>query len=304
MSLVGGSPLKVFGYLPEWRYVAERDWEAVCCRLTHLIYFSIEVLEDGTFTALDRLPPPDFESIVKAASTKCNTKMIISFGGYGRTNGFPGLVLNAASRRNFINNIVSLLQSHSWDGVDLNWEYPTSQSEWSGLFQLCEELNREFKPRSWEVSMALYPGQERLLTPQAIHNVHYFHMMTYDQHGQHSTMDFYLKSLQAIKNANLPLHQFTLGVPFYGRNIETGQWETYDQILQNNPSLSTDKDQVGKIYFNGLSTIQKKVLLAQEHQFGGIMIWEIGQDTDPKNPLSLLNAISTLIEDPKSKTEL
>jgi len=41
--------------------------------------------------------------------------------------------------------------------------------------------------------MAFYPGQERVLPQNIIPLVDYFHMMSYDAAGKHSTMEFAIK---------------------------------------------------------------------------------------------------------------
>jgi GH18 family chitinase len=48
------------------------------------------------------------------------------------------------------------------------------------------------------------------------------------------------------------------------------------------------------MYFNGVSTITRKVKFAQQTLLGGVMIWEIGQDATGDNSLlkSILKTIS------------
>lgn len=48
----------------------------------------------------------------------------------------------------------------------------------------------------------------------------------------------------------------------------------------------------GKIYYNGLQMIARKVKLANELGAAGVMIWEINQDTRDGN--SLLKAINDI----------
>jgi GH18 family chitinase len=47
---------------------------------------------------------------------------------------------------------------------------------------------------------------------------------------------------------------------------------------------------VDGIYFNGIDTVQKKVCYVRQNGFGGVMIWELGQDTADDS--SLLRAAS------------
>ncbi|MBI5353514.1 MAG: hypothetical protein HZB50_12810 [Chloroflexi bacterium] len=52
---------------------------------------------------------------------------------------------------------------------------------------------------------------------------------------------------------------------------------------------SPDLEQVDDIFFNGITTIKYKTCFVSENDFGGIMIWELGQDTWDET--SLLRAI-------------
>jgi len=47
---------------------------------------------------------------------------------------------------------------------------------------------------------------------------------------------------------------------------------------------------VDGIYFNGIDTIQRKTCLVMQERIGGVMIWELAQDTTDET--SLLLAIS------------
>ena len=54
-------------------------------------------------------------------------------------------------------------------------------------------------------------------------------------------------------------------------------------------SPEPDVDEVNNIYFNGIDTIKQKTTYVVENGYGGIMIWEVGQDTTDET--SLLKAI-------------
>ena len=106
------------------------------------------------------------------------------------------------------------------------------------------------------------------------------HMMSYDQQGQHSTFAF-AERVAAQGARILPAAQLTLGVPFYGRHVRTGDWKSYEDLVQEFSALQQPDgavDEVGGYYLNGRQTIAAKARLAREHGLGGVMIWEVGQD--------------------------
>lgn len=119
--------------------------------------------------------------------------------------------------------------------------------------------------------------------------------MAYDggDGARHSSYQFAVNSGNYWrKTRKMPAKKVILGVPFYGRP----SWASYETILQ------TDKNAYKKdiatiygmeAYYNGLPTIRKKTKYAINH-FGGVMIWEITQDTTIKK-YSLLTAIQQAI---------
>lgn len=153
--------------------------------------------------------------------------------------------------------------------------------------------------------MAYYPDgqQERILSSNAevVSSVDLFHMMSYDQHGKHSTWEFGKKSVdQGLQY--FPSHKLTMGLPFYARSISTGQWKTYEEIMQRRPGLEANKNEVKekgeRWYFNGKNMIARKTKYAMRKDLGGVMVWELGQDAPPdlQPANSLLVTIHNTIE--------
>ena len=73
----------------------------------------------------------------------------------------------------------------------------------------------------------------------------------------------------------------TLGVPFYGYdfvNSTTVNAFSFNEIVRASVS-NANLDQIGITYYNGIPTIKSKVNLANDNGIGGIMIWELGQDS-------------------------
>lgn len=115
---------------------------------------------------------------------------------------------------------------------------------------------------------------------------------------RHSTYEFAENVIKYKKVAkNLPSSKLALGVPFYARDMYNGSPETYNEIVKRTPSLTPSMDEVGTLYFNGQETIKRKTKLAYNKGLGGIMIWEMGQDTHPDNKLSLISAITEALKE-------
>ena len=265
------SDMMVAAYLPEWRYEGA-SWSDICSVVTHLILFSIEVLPTGALSALDRMPRKELLQQARAAADETGTKLLICVGGNGRSAGFSSAVATAKSRRRFIKSLVQLCEKEGLDGVDLNWEYPGYQfgsgyqaqaavdKDYRGLFLLMRELREALSASSRVLTMAYYPDgrQERLLmeggAPQWVDAMH---MMAYDQGGKHSTEEFGLQVMRQGAEL-LPPHKVTVGLPFYGRHVRTGDWKSYEDIVQWG-GLAPSEDEARGYYFNGAELIARKV---------------------------------------------
>jgi GH18 family chitinase len=283
----------IVAYLPEWRYEGA-NWQVMSRYTSHLILFSLEMKLNGQITALDRLPRQELMEQARVATREHGTKLMICFGGNGRSAGFSSMVRNPQARRRFVEELVALCDKYEFDGVDYNWEYPgynmgrgynekTLVGDYEGLASLLRETQSAFQDSGRLISLAYYPDgrQEQLIAKYDFHQyVQLMHAMSYDHSGQqHSTFQHCSDAIQQAKSYHLPAEKMTVGLPFYGRSAETGEWKSYEDIVQQYAPLSPGVNEVGgQYYFNGPELISRKTTYALEQEIGGIMIWEVGQD--------------------------
>ena len=228
--------------------------------------------------------------------------------GNGRSSGFAPAVLHKASRARLAQSVADVVQHLQLDGVDYNWEYPafsvgkgyadaaTVKAEFDCLAGLVTATRKAFAkleedgggPRK-VITMAYYPDgrQEAELKSRGLDEAcDLLHAMTYDAPGaNHSPVSLAETAVANAKAAGLRLSSITLGLPFYGRHSATGDWTTYEDIVQRYKSARASGDSVsvaakdggGSIGFNGPPTIEGKVRLAVKEGLGGVMVWESGQ---------------------------
>ncbi len=302
---------RIAAYMPEWRFGWEPErWNAACRYITDLILFSVEVGHDGSIQAQDRLPTPDQMSTIRAAADRHGTRVLICFGGNSRTRGFSTVVQSPATRKRFVSNLRLFLEKHEIDGVDYNWEYPSSAADWKGLINLARETRamlqglpfrgaRASSATERPLTMAYYPDghQERILASFGAASVFdLLHSMSYDAPHRHSTFQFALDTIARYDAAGLPRDRLCLGVPFYARSVRTGEWKTYAELADSvEGGLLASADTVGEYFFNGRDTIARKATLAKDRRLGGIMIWELGQDLPPSAQDALLPVLASAL---------
>jgi len=285
------------GYLPEWRY-SGANFNTLAAHLSHLIFFSAEPLPSGELSGLDRLPSPAVLAEARAAAAATGTKLMVCFGGNGRSSGFSAVARAKPRRARFVARVAALVRGGAYDGVDINWEYPgyafgsgykpegEVEADYAGLAALLRALRRAL-PAGAPLTLAYYPDgrQEALLLKHGAHrSVDFMHMMTYDANGPagHSPMSLAEAALAGGVAAGLPAAKLTLGLPFYGRHSASGDWVTWEDLQQRHALGESDDSAPGEgggvLHFNGRATIREKVRRAIVAGYGGVMIWEAGQD--------------------------
>ena len=281
---------KVVGYLPDYRFGLSSQIDYT--KLTHLLICFANPdasgnLQIGNFSQV----------IIDAKNQNPNIKILLSLGGGGIENtavatNWSNLIDIPTNRPGFISKIVSFINTNNLDGVDIDLEFDLVTTGYSGfVLELNTALDLNNKLITAAFPKVYYPN----LTQAALETFDFINLMAYDNAGfwnptpaQHSSYSFAEDNINFWKTiGNITGDKLVLGVPFYGHNFSTTQFVTYGQMVQDNVSYA-DLDQVGNTFYNGRPTIEQKVQLAY-NKVGGIMIWELGQDSF--NAYSLLTAI-------------
>ena len=97
-------PFAVIAYLPEWRFEGA-NFDTICQHVSHLIFFSLEPTETGGFSGLDRFPGPHILDAAHKASAKHGCKLMLCFGGNGRSNGFAAMTRSKKSTNKFVKKV-------------------------------------------------------------------------------------------------------------------------------------------------------------------------------------------------------
>lgn len=292
---------KVVGYYPSWSpdNLNKVDFNVV----THVNYAFAIPNSDGSLKPLES---PETAKALISSAHKNGAKALLAVGGwsYHETPLEPNFVSateNEEKREKFVTEIIKMCDEFGFDGIDMDWEHPRVDGNSAVQYEetmkmLAERLHEEGKLLTAAVLSGATPDgniyyDAAAHTNAVLNAVDWINVMAYDggDGERHSGYDFAVACGKYWKDdRGLPAEKVVLGVPFYGRP----SWASYEKILE--ADSSADQKDVAMIngmeaHYNGIPTIQKKTKYAKEN-LGGIMIWELTQDTADRNK-SLLQAI-------------
>ncbi len=297
----------VVGYFPSYRNLAEVP--DVKFRMTNtVVYAFFGVNASGTLSA-----PSSPAATIDAVATKArvnNSKILLGINdgsGDGKTN-FRNMAASSTGRNNFIKDVMNKVRQYNLDGVDLDWEFPTTSDGTDATFtllmkELSDSLHRDGR---YYLTAAITAGKYAGSIRDAIRNeifpyVDFFNVMAYDDfstttpYRHHSDYALAQTCLNYwLTTRSMPPAKCVLGIPAYGRPsgiTQTGTILTYKGILGQggNPLLDSAIVTAGgftnyTIYYNGQYTVKRKAKLAKDIA-NGVMFWEKWQDAIDGNSL-------------------
>jgi hypothetical protein len=297
----GGGPvtppdLRTVVYLPEYRG-ALSTWSAKLdfSRITYLNLCFAAVDAGGNVSYKDQ----GLDAFVSAAHAK-GGKVCMAIGGATviDNGGVYATILQDGSRDAFVGKLTQYAVDHQLDCIDVDLEgNGVNQYYEAFVTSLATQLHGKNKLMTAAVSS--WFGDK--ISDKAIQAFDFINVMAYDLHNpggstepvQSSSVAEATQEVDYWVGRGLAKSKAVFGVPFYGYKWAGAKGEalTYAEILQANPAAAT-QDQVdlngNTVFLNSRTTIIEKAKLART--YGGIMIWELGQDAAGDS--SLLKAIA------------
>ena len=279
---------RVVGYYPDWGTgrlpIAQIRYE----ELSSIVYFSISPQANGALD-LSGINITTMQTLVSSAHAEGVT-VSICVGGWGRCEHFSAMAASSTARAAFVANLAQFCVDYGLDGVDLDWEPVSSGTDRTNYTTLIQDLKTALSPNDMELTVAAAAWGSEFNTA-AIGSIDWLHIMAYDMGTPHSSYGDAISTLTHWKNFGFDKDKLMLGVPFYGK--DTSGAYTYKDIIDTY-TPAPDVDLVNGINFNGIDTIKAKTEYACNNEYGGIMIWEISQDSS--DGTSLLTAIGEAID--------
>lgn len=188
----GGYGNRVVGYYPAWagEYTPE---DVPYDKLTHLNYAFLEPQSDGTVVVGDASEKALLREL--SAYDDTDTVFILSISGGWYPQEYSDAAATAESRKRFAETAVDIMEEYSFDGLDLDWEYPdgtTRDADPHNFTLLLEACRNELDSRfgSWtHLTMAASPSPNIVDAYEVGAMGEYLdhvNVMTYDYHGDWS----------------------------------------------------------------------------------------------------------------------
>ncbi len=85
--------------------------------------------------------------MLRLKDTDPQLKVLLAVGGYtAGSAGFEAISASSVQRQLFADNAVSFLRQHGFDGLDVDWEYPSSsyKTHFTQLLQVTTTMAAEY----------------------------------------------------------------------------------------------------------------------------------------------------------------
>jgi len=231
--------------------------------MTHINYAFGHV--DSTFDAV-RIDNPDrLRSIAALKKDSPSLNVMLSVGGWGSGN-FSEMVADEALRKSFCASCARAVADFDLDGIDIDWEYPTSNmagisaspddTEYFTL--LMRDLREALGPDKFLTiatsATAQYIDYKAIVDYLDFVNVMAYDMSMGDSHHSGLYPSAYsaeMTSDGAVKAhlaAGVPREKLVMGMPFYGRGTRRfGRYVNYDAVAADGYTVCWDE--VSKVPF-------------------------------------------------------
>lgn len=257
------------------------------------------------------------KKVLKLKETNPNLKVLLMIGGWGEAaDGFSMMARSEQGRADFCKSVKEKIDKYGLDGVDIDWEYPgggpdsnAKSSNDAKNFNIVLKELRETLGDTKIISYASSSSAKYCDFKGALLYLDYVNVMTYDMgdppyhnstlYKSEITRDRSCESsVEAHRQAGVPLNRQNLGVPFYGHGIspykDDVKYNEMEAIFNSTTTYSgknirywDDKakvpylgDENGKMYlgYDDAESVAYKGQFAVEKKMLGVMVWEYRHD--------------------------
>lgn len=278
----------LLGYVPTYRNVAALAETLDFERLTHVaVAFGVPAGDALVFEN------PIEDAVIRsfiARAQDSGVRVLLSIGGAaGSVTVHPYLADDRVD--GFVDAIVRFVDDYGFDGVDVDIESSHVDASYGPFVQ---KLAARVRPLGKLVTSAVAENFAARIDDATMWCFDFINIMSYDYRGTWSTPGDHAPFAEAQNDIGYwtdtrgyARSRTVLGLPFYG--YCWGEEEPcdgkyligFDRLLERHEdraSVDTFADGSITYWYNGTATIERKSALGK--RFGGVMIWDMGSDTD------------------------
>ena len=237
-------------------------------------------------------------------------KVLLSVGGWASGN-FSEMAADKHLRRSFAKDCKRVMREFDLDGIDIDWEYPTSRAagisaspdDTDNYTLLMHDLRRSLGRKAL-LTLASVGSAKFVDFPAILEYIDFVNIMAYDMGGapKHHTALYNspntnMSADDAVKahiKAGVPLSKLVLGMAFYGRGGKGGfpnsmnynriprQSDKYEERwdYQAQAPYLVDKQERFVFGFENPRSLAAKCRYVQQVGMKGAMYWEYSGDNE------------------------
>jgi chitinase len=207
-----------------------------------------------------------------------NVPLLMSIGGWTLSTHFPGIAADPAKRLTFASDCAYICELYDLDGVDIDWEYPTDDTQGANFTLLLTDIRNALDDAEADLGRELYltaavsagNNMQYIEWAEVSNILDMINLMSYDYYGTWDPVLNHNAPLydpeQGIENFscngsvqrlltefNVDPGKINMGIPFYGRS----QLSSSTPTLFGNGNGSVDYTHFGidegtPLYYNVL----------------------------------------------------
>ncbi|KAF2222118.1 hypothetical protein BDZ85DRAFT_239225 [Elsinoe ampelina] len=216
--------------------------------LTH-VNFAFVFFDPGTFQIIpmDSNAGSLLSRFTAIKERKPGLQTWVSVGGWSFNDpgpyqkAFSDMAMTAANRRRFIDGLITFMETYGFDGMDLDWEYPTADDrggrpeDQENFVLLSEDIRKAFGTKyGYSITLpASYWYLQHFRLAEHQKYVNWFNLMSYDLHGvwdaaskfigpyvaPHTNITEIDQGLDLLWRAGVKPENVVLGQGLYGRSF-------------------------------------------------------------------------------------
>lgn len=292
----------VVAYVTSWSHVIPDPKY-----MTHINYAFGHVNE--AFDGVSIANEGRLRQMVELKKQRPGLNVLLSIGGWG-SGRFSEMAANEKYRKAFAKDCRRVLKEYGLDGIDIDWEYPTSNAagissspdDTKNFTLLMRDIRKAIGPKKL-LTLATVASAEYIDLPAILPYINFVNIMSYDMGNapkHHSALyssdnSGWMTGDKAVKAhlaAGVPADKLVMGMPFYGRGgkeypnfqdfnkvgYAKGFRECWDETAKV-PYLVNEKDTLVFGYENPRSLAIKCQYILKQNLLGG-MYWDYDGDNE------------------------